>query len=285
MPRPIQYIVSTDLDGTLLDHHTYSWRAAESALQQCHELNIPIIINTSKAQSEVTELLAQLGFKAPFVMENGSAMSIPLSFVGNVDAILSGEYASTIDGDNLLVRFGVDRRVILDFIQLIRNNHDWKFEGFADWSVEKIAECTGLSLENAGQASQKHYSEPFIWNDSDSNFKQFQSRVEQAGLKCMKGGRFFHLQGQTSKALPLQWVLSNIENIFENQDSNCLPKLICLGDNHNDVDMLNIADYPVCVRSPVADYPNLTCTKKIIQTHAYGPEGWAEAIHSILTSK
>jgi len=58
--------------------------------------------------------------------------------------------------------------------------------------------------------------------------------------------------------------------------------LICLGDNHNDVDMLNIADFPVCVRSPIADYPNLSTQKEIIRTTLYGPEGWANAIHSIL---
>ena len=279
-----QYLVSTDLDGTLLDHHTYSWQAAESALQQCHDLNIPVIINTSKAQSEVTELLNQLGFDAPFVIENGSAMSLPLSVINDLETIQQGDYPCVVEGDRLIVRFGADRESILEFIQQVRKDYGWQFEGFSDWSVEQIVEHTGLTIENARQASQKFYSEPFIWKDSDENLEQFKLLVDNAGFKCMKGGRFFHLQGQTSKALPLQWLLANLENIFENQDSNCVPKLICLGDNHNDVDMLNIADYPVCVRSPIADYPALTTSKNIIKTHAYGPGGWAEAINSILTS-
>jgi len=282
---PTQYLISTDLDGTLLDHHTYSWQAAKEALNRCHELNVPVIINTSKAQSEVTEILTELGFQAPFIVENGSAMLIPLSFASDIEKIVSLDQRSMIDGEYLLVRFGVNRQTILTFIQQIRDQYNWQFEGFSDWSVEQIAEHTGLSLKNAAQASQKYYSEPFIWNDTQDNLDQFKLKVEQAGLKCMKGGRFFHIQGQTNKARPLQWLLANQKTIFENQDSNSRIKLICLGDNHNDVDMLNIADYPVCVRSPIADYPSLITTNNIIKTRAYGPEGWAEAMDSILTSK
>lgn len=49
----MNYLVSTDLDGTLLDHHTYSWHAALPALQKCSELAIPVVLNTSKTLAEV----------------------------------------------------------------------------------------------------------------------------------------------------------------------------------------------------------------------------------------
>jgi len=46
--------------------------------------------------------------------------------------------------------------------------------------------------------------------------------------------------------------------------------------------MLNIADIPVCVRSPVADYPLLSTDKDIIYTKGFGPVGWSEAVLAIL---
>ena len=39
--------ISTDLDGTLLDHDNYSYRAATQALELCKEQNIPIVLNLS----------------------------------------------------------------------------------------------------------------------------------------------------------------------------------------------------------------------------------------------
>jgi HAD superfamily hydrolase (TIGR01484 family) len=46
-------LVFTDLDGTLLDHHTYSFEPALPALNSLKEKNIPLIICTSKTRAEI----------------------------------------------------------------------------------------------------------------------------------------------------------------------------------------------------------------------------------------
>ena len=61
MEQP-RWLVVTDLDGTLLDHHTYSFDAAKSALEQLEERGIPVIINSSKTAREIEQL--QLTLKA-----------------------------------------------------------------------------------------------------------------------------------------------------------------------------------------------------------------------------
>ncbi|MGA0327631.1 MAG: hypothetical protein ACO3OK_11595, partial [Limisphaerales bacterium] len=43
-----RWVVVTDLDGSLLDHHTYSFEAALPALSVLKEEGIPLILNTSK---------------------------------------------------------------------------------------------------------------------------------------------------------------------------------------------------------------------------------------------
>jgi HAD superfamily hydrolase (TIGR01484 family) len=46
-------VVFTDLDGTLLDHHTYEWTAARPALQRLTQTGTPCVFVTSKTRAEV----------------------------------------------------------------------------------------------------------------------------------------------------------------------------------------------------------------------------------------
>ena len=48
-------VIFTDLDGTLLDHDTYSAEEARSVLEKVTAQGIPVIPATSKTYSEVVE--------------------------------------------------------------------------------------------------------------------------------------------------------------------------------------------------------------------------------------
>lgn len=277
-----RYIVSTDLDGTLLDHHTYSFEAAIPGLQRCAELAVPVLINTSKTYAEVISLQTSIGIDAPLIVENGSALIAAehLCLWAKDDDLIISDIRD--DGARQIV-FGVQREVIIRFIDNVRSQYDWNFEGFNDWTIEQIAKHTGLDLASAAQAAQKEFSEPFIWNDSEVNLSQFIALAEMVGLSVLKGGRYYHLQGDTDKAKPLNWLQKNGHQAFTGMSNgNSVPKLICLGDSNNDVAMLNVADYPICTRSPTADFPILSTKAKVLYTQGYGPVGWTEAILSIL---
>ena len=78
MNKPaLPLIVVTDLDGTLLDHHSYSFRPAMPALACLRSLGIPCILNSSKTFDEMLELREKLNNTSPFVCENGGAVFIP----------------------------------------------------------------------------------------------------------------------------------------------------------------------------------------------------------------
>ena len=62
-------IVFTDLDGTLLDHHSYSWRAASPAMAKLAANGIPLIFNSSKTAAEMRHLQNAMGIRAPFIVE------------------------------------------------------------------------------------------------------------------------------------------------------------------------------------------------------------------------
>ena len=69
MARPL---VFTDLDGTLLDHHTYRFDEAAEMLEYLKARDIPLIIVTSKTRPEVLKLQQKLGIRAPFIVERAA---------------------------------------------------------------------------------------------------------------------------------------------------------------------------------------------------------------------
>lgn len=273
----IKAIVSTDLDGTLLDHHTYDWNAALPAINALQQHNIPIIFNTSKTFEEALKLQKTIGIEGPLIVENGSALAIKSSLISQYPAIKALPTMSK--GEHILAIFGEQRTKILNFIAQQLEEFPGTIEGYNQWSIEEICKHTGLSKEDAELSASKEFSEPFHWHGNESQLTTVQTRAEDAKLKLLQGGRFYHLQGNTTKASPLLWLK---ETLSENNQS---PALICLGDNHNDIAMLDVADYPVCVKSPTSDYPPIANNPNTILTQGLGPVGWNEAITWLLENK
>ena len=76
-----QFIVFSDLDATLLDHYSYSFTDAKSALKIIRNKNIPLILISSKTRSEIEYYQKQLNICAtPFVVENGCAIYCPIDY-------------------------------------------------------------------------------------------------------------------------------------------------------------------------------------------------------------
>jgi|GEM_PF-4270088 len=102
------FLVSTDLDGTLLDHYSYDWQAAAPSLARLAKLGIPVVINTSKTFEEVVSLQSSMLLTAPFIVENGSALFLPTSqFDKRPMAVrvtmVFGDYYSVANGKPLLL--------------------------------------------------------------------------------------------------------------------------------------------------------------------------------------
>ena len=72
-----RFVIFTDLDGTLLDHHTYSYDAARPALERLRKSEIPLIMVSSKTRIEIEVLRTEIGNREPFIPENGGAIFIP----------------------------------------------------------------------------------------------------------------------------------------------------------------------------------------------------------------
>ncbi len=259
-------LIFTDLDGTLLDHYSYSFEAAQLALEVLERLKIPWIPNTSKTLAELQPLRIQLDHSGPFVVENGAAIYIPL------DHPLARFASSDETGGYAVHRFGKLRSELLAVLEPLRSRYC--FTGFSELSPSSLSQLTGLTRVQAQQALQREYSEPLHWRDTDTALVDMRLEMAESGLQLLRGGRFVHLMGKHDKADALRWLAGQMDEVTT----------VALGDGENDIAMLRAADIPVIIRSPVHPPIQLPDRADALVTAGLGPVGWSEAVLKILST-
>ncbi|HPR49405.1 MAG TPA: HAD hydrolase family protein, partial [Spirochaetota bacterium] len=70
-------IVLSDLDGTLLDHDTYSYDESLPGISMLREKRVPLVLVSSKTYDEMVLLHQELELEWPFVFENGGGIAYP----------------------------------------------------------------------------------------------------------------------------------------------------------------------------------------------------------------
>jgi len=245
-------LVFTDLDGTLLDHDSYDWRPATEALEALRGRGDPVIFNTSKPYGECVSLQREMALHAPLVVENGSAIHWP----GGRPQVL-----------------GLPREEIVGVLESLRKERPWPLQSFTEMGIEGVMETTGLDRPSARRALDRRWSEPCRWQGNEEALRSFVRRAEQAGLRCLRGGRFLHLLGDTDKGRALRRVAAAFPDALVT---------VALGDSDNDVDMLRAADVAVRVRARGRSYPELGDHLRTIDTEDLGPEGWNRAVLELL---
>lgn len=261
-------LVFTDLDGSLLDHVTYSFAAAVPLLAELAANDIPVVPVTSKTRVEIETLRRQLGNSHPFIVENGAAVFIP---EGYFDQAPEGTVAQ--DGYWVKAMSGPRRRW-LDVLDKVRPHFDGEFEGFSSAGASGIAEMTGLSPDNASLANQREYSEPVQWRGTAERKAEFIAALAQEGAHALQGGRFLTVAGDCDKGRALAWLRDVFCRTWQ------VPAImdIAIGDSGNDVAMLEAAGSALLVRSPAHNYPQLQRDRGVMRSEGFGPEGWVEGV-------
>ncbi|BFM14207.1 mannosyl-3-phosphoglycerate phosphatase-related protein [Maricurvus nonylphenolicus] len=253
----VPWIVFTDLDGTLLDHHSYSYEAALPAIKYLQEQQIPIVLTTSKTQAEVSQLQQELQLSSPFIVENGAGIYWPC----------------TTGGEHVAHSMCSPREHWLALLEQLKPEFGQHFSHFAELNPKDVVELTGLSLADAEKANQRAYGEPIHWYGDQSLKRSFIEKATSLGAHILEGGRFLHMSGNVDKGQALQWVAKRYQQHYSKP-----VQTLALGDSQNDIAMLNAADKAVIVRSPVHPPPELQRPPSLI-TQYLGPEGWFEAIN------
>lgn len=252
-------IVFTDLDGTLLDHETYSYADAAPALTQLRQLGIPLVLASSKTAAEIQPLRTQLGFShCEAIVENGSGILEPHD-----------------DGRQSPATYQRLQQTLNQIPAPLRR----QYRGFTDWSAEEISERTGLPQEDAANSKLRHFSEPGLWLGADRDRDEFVSAAQAAGLTVQQGGRFLTLSFGGNKAQRMMEITKRYANAGK------YPFVVALGDAQNDVAMIEQADLGVIIPNPShQELPPLDgeATGQIIRARIPGPAGWNQVITSLL---
>ena len=265
--RPVYPVIFTDLDGTLLDHHSYSAKPADALAARLSRQSLAEIIPvTSKTHAEL--LCLQQEIPLPFslcVTENGSVIHGPESY-------FPGE-----DGRSGRITLGIAYPAIVDQIGKLPRSLRSHFCGFGDMSVDEVVDATGLAPDDARRAKDRQATEPFLWSGTDGELETLVAIVAESGLRIQRGGRFYHLTGHGTKEQAMAQIIETIAG----HKPDCNLVSIALGDGPNDLAMIEAADFGVIMPNPQG--VTIGSTNPGVRTApAAGPEGWVTAVTEIL---
>ena len=265
-------LVFSDLDGTLLDHHTYSFSAAVPTLNKLSACNIPVIPTTSKTYAELKQIRNDIGLDGPFIIENGAAVYIPIHFFDE-------QPEGTIVKNGFWIKeFSKPVSHWLTILKQLKSEFAEQFTHFSNMTNADIRDATGLAAEQAKLAGSREYGEPILWLADEPSKARFIQALEKLGATPLQGGRFLHLSGECDKGKALLW----LKQVFQLNDPTNQVASIALGDGQNDVAMLNAADISIRILSPVNEPPKLNKENNVYTSTLYGPEGWTECLQAVL---
>jgi len=258
-------LIFSDLDGSLLDIHTYAWQPAMPWLDRLLDNQIPVILCSSKTAAEMLDIQQDLGLEGlPFIAENGAVIQPDVRWEKIPRQIR-----------------GMPHRDIRPRIEHIRLQMGFKFTTFDDVDDRVISEWTGLTRYRSALARRHEASVTLIWRDTDENLLQFEEALAQSGLQCLQGARFWHiLDVRCGKDVAVNWL---IEQYREQEEIE--PTTLGLGDGPNDAPLLDSVDYAVVIkginRQGIAlrdDNP-----ERVYHTQQPGPAGWHEGLDHFLS--
>ncbi len=257
-------IVFSDLDGTLLDHFTYSYEEAIPGIEILRQRSIPLVLVSSKTEPEMKILHRELNLDSPFIFENGAGIAYPRN-----------------GGSFKIELLGLDTGSLFDKFFLIKELLGTPLKAIGEMEADEIMERTGLPKEIAQFAKMRRASLPFIMEkdtETDINYlNRINETLKEHKLIVTKGGRFFHFSSiDANKGSAVKKII----DFYTCPEQSESIKTAAMGDSENDIPMFNSVDIPVLIRR----YDNSiikTGIDDIRITEKSGPAGFTEAVKEI----
>ena len=264
------YIIFSDLDGTLLDYHTYSFESALPALNQIQKENIPLILVSSKTRRELSFYQVKLGLtEVPFVVENGSAIYTPIGYFKELREC-------EISGENDRYPLGKTYHEIEAILKEISEKHNYNIRGFHNASREEVEKKTDLSGNELQMALTREFSIPLFYDaDAEQILKE---EIEQYNLQILYGGRFMHLLSRVDKGEAMSIIMEGYRGRQGRDDLQS----VAIGDSLNDFAMLAAADHAILVKKHDGSYERRQTLENVTYSPGIGPEGWNRSLINIL---
>lgn len=272
----MQIVLYSDLDGTFLDHQSYSFQESWPALKLAQANGVPVVFCSSKTSAEMEAVRRETGTKDPFVVENGGAIYVPADF-------FKFKLGGSLKRDGFqIIELGTSYDVLVNALAQLAKELGLCIRGFHGMTAEAVAAECGLTLDQALLARLREYDEPFLLESASAEgLERLSVRARQLGLRVTRGGRFFHLAGDNDKGHAVRV----LNDFFQRQRGE--HHTVGLGDSLNDLPMLQAVDSPILVQRPDRSYDSDVVRELpgVCLADGVGPIGWNNAVAEILREK
>ena len=265
-----QLLIFSDLDGTLLDHTTYSFEAAKPALTTLKPRNIPLIFCSSKTRPEIEMYRELTDNHHPFISENGGGIFVPQDYDTN-----NFDY-DTKTNDYKVIVLGTKYDTLVEVLNSIKKDTGIKLKSFSEMKPSEISEYTGLGPRLAKLAKMREYDEPFIIFGNDKVAETVKQEIIGRGYNYTQGAIFHHIMGKSDKGKAVKILLQIFRSRFPELKS------AGLGDSLNDLPMLEVVDIPILVQKPGGKYDRRISLHNLIYADGVGPVGWNRSVLKLL---
>lgn len=263
----INWLIATDLDGTLLDD-SYPYRDAARVIDEIQERYASrVALASSKTLVEMLELAQEAAMPPFLIFENGGGVAWPTGALRQAGERRISGYEVTLLGGDIEDVYGALRRV--------RHEHRFNYQTFSELSDQQISDITQLPADGVEPARQRLTSEPVLWQDSNEHLETFKTLMTNAGLTVTQGGRFLHVGHGANKARALKYLRRKI--CYERGER---PRLLACGDAPNDLEMINSADLALLFPGRDGRYLHDTDNKHAHAPKA-GPSHWLRGVQHI----
>jgi len=270
-----RWVAFTDLDESLLDREGYSFDPARPALDVVRQRGIPLVLCTSKTASETLHFRTLLGNEDPFVVEGGGGIYIPKGYFPKLPRLQEDR------GAYMLLPLAAGHEGILKGLGHLKEFTANSIRAFDDMTAEEIAADTKLPLELARLAKDREFDEPFKFIRREGEFASQLPRIAaERYLRVTRGGRYYHLHGDTDKGKAAEILIKLFAQKFGRI------RTLAVGDSEMDLPMLGAVDVPIAVLREDGRHDTVlrTGVKDLTCVPQAGPAGWNTGILEVLGS-
>ncbi len=261
MTKKFSLIIFTDLDGSLLHRDDFKFDEIKEYIKSLLDEGIIIIPNTSKTEKEVEEFIKELGSDLPFISENGSS--------------IHGLNLINSNFPNKIILSRGKQKLIEIFNSKVSDDLKAKCKFISNMNSKEQTNIFGLQDDNLKNALDRKYTIPFKFEGNKIEKNKLLKILRSSSLTMQEGGRVLNLGDNTDKVKSMNQVIK----IYKKVERKI--KVIAVGDNFNDLDMLRNCDIPCLVFNDQFRQDQINIDNLVVSNKP-SPEGWADVIKTAL---
>ena len=261
MIKKFSIFIFTDLDASLIQRDTFKFDEIKDYIKSLISKGIYIIPNTSKTEIEINEFNKELGLNLPYISENGSS----INGLNLINKNFPNQINLSRDKDDI---FKIFKKIVPENLK-VKCRLIFKME-------KKVqSKIFGLSGKKLKDALNRNYSIPFIFSGNLDQRRQLNEIVNKGGLTLHEGGRVINICDNVSKVKSMNKIIKMVKKTKDNV------KIIGVGDNYNDLDMLKNSDIACLVFNDQFTMEPININNCIVSKNP-APIGWQEVVKMAL---